>query len=137
MNYPAPVPFEQPGAYRSAPAPSVSLGAIIGRIEEAIDRETAAIRTDVNFDIQESNNRKSRYLYELTRAMKGLGENDLLPEYRQGVERLRDKLIVNENAILAHLKAVGEVAAMIQDAIQRSEDDGTYSAQGFGRAAAG
>lgn len=112
----------------------ISLGAIIGRIEEAIDRETAAIRTDAGFDIRDSNIRKSRYLYELARAMKGIGEHDLMPEHREGLERLRGKLVANEQAILAHLNAVGEVASMIRTAIQKSEADGTYSASEFGQA---
>ena len=47
-----------------------SLAAIIGRIEEAVETETEAIRTDPAFDIKASNARKSRYLYELNRAMK-------------------------------------------------------------------
>ena len=59
----------------SVPEPQASrpgnLGALIGRIEEAVDEETSAIRTDIHFDIKASNARKSRYLYELTRALKG------------------------------------------------------------------
>ena len=46
--------------------------------------------------------------------------------------RLRDKLATNEAAILAHLNAVNEVATLMQNAIQRSETDGTYSAGEFG-----
>ena len=41
------------------------------RIEQAVDEETASIRTDMNYDLKASNARKSRYLYELSRAMKG------------------------------------------------------------------
>jgi hypothetical protein len=117
-------------------APTVSLTAIIQRIEDAIDRETNAIRTDIRFDIRESNSRKSRYLYELTKAMKGLGRQDLRPEHRDGILRLRQKLELNEKAILAQLNAVSEVASMIQSAIQNAEADGTYSAGAFGQAAA-
>ena len=109
-----------------------NLGVILSRIEEAVEEETAAIRTDVRFDIKASNARKSRYLYELTRATKGLVEGELPGELKAGVERLRDKLIANERAILAHLSAVGEVATLLKDAIQRSEADGTYSANEFG-----
>ncbi|WP_378948928.1 hypothetical protein [Mesorhizobium sp. ANAO-SY3R2] len=109
-----------------------NLGVILNRIEEAVEEETAAIRTDVRFDIKASNARKSRYLYELTRATKGLVEGDFPGELKAGVERLRDKLVANERAILAHLSAVSEVATLLKDAIQRSEADGTYSANEFG-----
>lgn len=109
-----------------------NVAAIISRIEDAVEEETAAIRTDVHFDLKASNARKSRYLYELTRATKGLVEGDYPNELKVGVERLRDKLVANERAILAHLSAVSEVASLLRDAIQRSEADGTYSANEFG-----
>lgn len=111
------------------------LAAILGRIEETIDTETQGIRTDVNFDLKSSNARKSRHLYELNRAMKGLAPHDLQPEDRENIIRLRDKLTENEAAIRAHMGAVAEIAALVQDAIQRHEADGTYSSAEFGVAA--
>lgn len=122
-------------AIRSTPEQAVSavnLGSLIGRIEEAITEETASIRTDVNFDIKSSNVRKSRYLYELTRALKGAGEGMVPAEHRDGLIRLRDRLADNEAAIRAHLSAVNEVATLMKDVIQKSENDGTYSASEFG-----
>ena len=116
-----------------AAARPASLSTIIARIEQAVDEETASIRTDMNYDLKASNARKSRYLYELSRAMKGLGATQLIAEQREAVVRLRDKLAKNESAIRAHLNAVNEVATLIQSAIQRSETDGTYSAGEFGR----
>ncbi len=120
------------------PAPGggrvVALTAILGRIEEAIDVETKAIRSDPKFDLSASNARKSRHLYELNKAMKGLARGDLRPEDRAGILRLRDKLSTNEATIRAHLSAVTEVAALLQDAIERHEADGTYSSAAFGRA---
>jgi hypothetical protein len=114
------------------PARPGNFSALIGRIEEAVEEETAAIRTDLGFDIKSSNARKSRYLYELTRAMKGIGEAEFLAEHRDGIKRLREKLATNEAAIRAHLNAVSEVASLMQNAIQHSEADGTYSAGQFG-----
>lgn len=112
--------------------PAINLGALIGRIDEAIAEETAAIRTDIHFDIKASNARKSRYLYELTRALKGAREGNVPAEHRDGLIRLRDKLADNEAAIRAHLSAVNEVATLMQNVIQRAENDGTYSAGEFG-----
>jgi hypothetical protein len=122
----APIPFARPG----------NLAAIIGRIEEAVDEETAGIRTGTGFDLKASNARKSRYLYELTRAMKGANEIEFLEQHRDGLTRLRQKLAKNEAAILAHLNAVNEVANLLKNAIQRAEADGTYSAGEFGWARA-
>lgn len=119
----------RPAVMADAMRPS-SLLAIIARIEEAVDDETEAIaRRD--FDLKASNARKSRCLYELTRAMRGVG--DLRGEQRDGILRLRRKLERNERAIRAHMDAVGEVANIIQAAIQHAETDGTYSSGGFGR----
>ena len=124
----------KPAARPAEAAQAGSIPAIIRRIEEAVDTETAAIRTDVNFDLKASNARKSRYLYELNRATRGLDAEHINPETRAGLARLRDKLQVNEQAILAHLNAVKEVASMLQTAIQHAENDGTYTAHEFGKA---
>jgi hypothetical protein len=115
------------------PQRPASLAAIIGRIEQAIDEETSSIRTDLDFDLKSSNARKSRYLYELNKAVKTAGNSRLVAEQREAIVRLRDKLTKNQAAILAHLNAVNEVAQLIQGAIQRAEADGTYSAGEFGR----
>lgn len=122
----APVAEPLPAAVRPA-----NLSAIISRIEQAIEEETAAIRSDMNFDIKSSNARKSRSLYELNRAVKGLG-GGALAEHREQILRLRAKLAVNEATIRAHMNAVSEVAALIRGAIERAEADGTYSASEFG-----
>lgn len=113
----------------------MNLSAIINRIEETVEAETASIRTDIRFDIKASNVRKSRYLYELNKAVAGLGGAQLNGAHRDDIVRLRDKLSANEAAILAHLTAVSEVADLMQDAIQLAEADGTYSANEFGRMA--
>lgn len=108
-----------------------SLTTIIGRIEEAVDAETAGLKVR-QFDVQASNARKSRYLYELNRAMKSLDRAELLAEHREGLLRLREKLARNEAAIRAHLSAVAEVANLLTNTIQRAEADGTYSEDEFG-----
>jgi len=109
-----------------------NLAAVIGRIEEAVEAETAGIRAGGSFDLKASNARKSRCLYELNRAIKGLGQAGLPAEHREGLTRLRQKLARNEAAVLAHLSAVTEVADLMRNAIQNAEADGTYSAGEFG-----
>lgn len=115
------------------PQRPASLAAIISRIEQTIEEETNGLKTDMNFDLKTSNARKSRYLYELTRAVKGAAASHLVAEQRAAIVRLREKLAENETAIRNHLAAVNEVAGLIQGAIQRAEADGTYSAGEFGR----
>jgi hypothetical protein len=120
-------------APESMPQRPASLAAIISRIEQTIDEETNGLKSDMHFDLKTSNARKSRYLYELTRAVKGAGAGRLVAEQREAIVRLREKLAENETAIRNHLAAVNEVAGLIQGAIQRAEADGTYSAGEFGR----
>jgi len=126
--------MSDPTAYAETATASrpVSLSILIGRIEEAVEAETHGLKSDRQFDLQASNARKSRYLYELTRAMRGVGEADFIAEHRDGIRRLREKLARNEAAIKAHLNAVSEVAQLMQNAIRHAEADGTYSAGEFG-----
>ncbi|MEQ1954246.1 hypothetical protein [Mesorhizobium sp. CN2-181] len=132
-EYTAEVPAIRPMAVETPPAARpASLSIIIGRIEEAVEAETHGLKNDRGFDLQSSNARKSRHLYELTRAMKGMGESDMIAEHRDGLQRLRETLARNESAIRAHLNAVNEVATLMRDAIRHAEADGTYSAGEFG-----
>jgi hypothetical protein len=126
------LPARMAAAEQASGARPGNLAAIIGRIEEAVDDETAGIRAGSSFDLKASNARKSRCLYELNRAMKSIGHAELLAEHRDGLTRLRQKLARNEAAILAHLSAVAEVANLMKNAIQNAEADGTYSAGEFG-----
>ena len=119
----------EPAQFQAMPG---NLAAIIGRIEEAVEDETVGIRAGGSFDLRASNARKSRCLYELNRAIKSIGQAELLGEHREGLARLRQKLARNEAAILAHLSAVTEVANLMKNAIQNAEADGTYSAGEFG-----
>ena len=125
-------------ALRTPPAePNFAAGTLdvlLSRIEAAVEEETDGIRAGGGFDIKASNARKSRYLYELNRAIKGIAQAELPQEHREGLLRLRQKLAKNEATILAHMRAVAEVADLMKNAIQHAEADGTYSAGEFGRA---
>jgi len=137
MTYYSEVSARLPAVARASenPAPVAHAGnldALIGRIEEAVEEETAGIRTNPRFDLKASNARKSRCLYELNRVMKGMGQAAFAEQHREGLSRLQEKLSRNEQAILAHLSAVTEVANLLKNAIQQAEADGTYSAGEFG-----
>lgn len=128
---PAAIAVPRP-ALETGPNPG-GLLSLIRRIHEAVENETTAIRTDLNFDVAASNARKSRYLYDLNKAARGVPEGALGDEHRDALTKLKRALSVNEQAILAHLNAVREVADLIQRAIHGAETDGTYSAHEFGR----
>lgn len=134
MTEPQPTVQNLPAQARPASAARLgNLSAIIGRIVEAVDAETAAIRAgNADFDIKAANMRKSRYLYELTRATKGIEDAKVLAEHRDSLLHLRERLAANESVILAHMNAVSEVAALMKNVIERAENDGTYTEGEFG-----
>ncbi|MCO6392910.1 hypothetical protein GTW25_17940 [Aliihoeflea aestuarii] len=131
MNMLSPTPFISPKPVSRSGGKAADLGILLSRIEEALDTETNAIRTDMQFDIAASNARKSRHLYDLTRALRGQDDEALVAAYRPEIERLRDKLAINQGAITAHLDAVKEIATLVQAALQNAEADGTYSQAEF------
>ena len=85
------------GPDRPVQASAGSISAIIGRIEEAIESETASIKSDPKFDIRSSNARKSRYLYELNRAIKGISVRDFAEIHRDAIVRLKAKLVAKRS----------------------------------------
>jgi hypothetical protein len=115
---------------------AASLVAMIERVSEAIESETAGIRQGSGFDIKASNARKSRHLYELSKAFKSVEDVKQVAGPADALRRLRDRLAANERAIQAHMSAVSEIADLLQNAIQHAEADGTYSASGYAAAGA-
>lgn len=113
------------------------LGAIIERIALVVEQETAAIGADLGFDLKASNARKSRCLYELSRAVRGAALSELAAEHGDSLKRLRGVLKRNEIAVRAHLEAVTEIAGLLRGAIERAQSDGTYGASGWEAAGSG
>lgn len=112
-------------------AESSNLQTIIKRIRECVEMETRAIQADSRYDAKQLNSRKSRLLYELGRAGRGLNPADFDNQCRKDFAELRKALAENESVLRAHISAVSEVASIVQDAIQRDETDGTYTAGEF------
>jgi len=97
------------------------------RLEDVVDRETAALKNRSHADLREFNNRKSQGLLELSRSLKFF---QAAPPSNAVLERLaglREKLDVNRAVLKLHLDAVREVSTIMSDAIRDSESDGTYS----------
>lgn len=101
--------------------------AIIKRIEAYLDEETAALEKSADFDFKASNDRKSQGLVDLNQAMRRLRKADVNTDLAQRLAAFHNKLQLNLKTIRLHMNAVKEIAAILSDAIQRSESDGTYS----------
>jgi hypothetical protein len=100
---------------------------ILRRIEGYLDEETIALDKAPNFDLKASNDRKSQGLVDLNQAMRRLKNADVNEELELRLQAFRKKLAINLRKIRLHLDAVKEITAMLADAIQSAESDGTYT----------
>lgn len=98
------------------------------RLEETIEAETAALLAHVPIDHQEFNRRKSQSLLELTRLVRHMQGEPMKQDLVERLQSLKARLDQNHAVLEMNLLAVQEVAAIISEAIQSSESDGTYSA---------
>lgn len=100
---------------------------VIARIEGYLDDETDALNKSLKFDFKTSNDRKSQGLLDLNQALRRLQKSDVNADLQLRLAAFREKLAVNLRKIRLHLDAVKEIAAMLSDAIQNAESDGTYT----------
>jgi hypothetical protein len=100
---------------------------VIERVEECLDEETAALDKFPNFDLKASNDRKSQGLVDLNQAMRRLTSTDINEDLQIRLQTFRKKLAINLRKIRLHLDAVREITAVLSDAIQNAESDGTYT----------
>lgn len=104
-----------------------SITKIIDGLLDCIREETAAMRSNVRFDLPGSNARKSRLLYELSRAASGFGGADFSPELGSQLKDLRAELVVNAMLVKGHVSAVREISDMMINLVRKGETDGTYT----------
>lgn len=102
---------------------------VIQRVEECLDEETSALDASPNFDLKASNDRKSQGLVDLNQAMRRLKSTDVNEDLQMRIQMFRKKLAINLRKIRLHLEAVKEITAVLSDAIQNAESDGTYTRQ--------
>ena len=110
-----------------APAGLGLLLEAVDRIERLVDAETAALKRFRALDLREFNDRKSRALLDLTRAVRALNGGRLDAGASARLKVLRGKLAANQAVLATHLKAAKEITTMVADTIRDSESDGTYS----------
>ncbi|PHP65716.1 hypothetical protein CSC94_17870 [Zhengella mangrovi] len=78
-------------------------------------------------ELQAYNTRKSRLLYELSRAINGNPGWRRIAGLRERLDDLNSKLRANARSLQAQAAAVRSVADLVINEIRDSEDDGTYS----------
>lgn len=115
------LPMHDAGAARAV------VFAVLSRIEGYLEEETIALDKIPNFDLKTSNDRKSQGLVDLNHAMRRLKSDDVNEDLELRLQIFRGKLAVNLRKIRLHLDAVKEITAMLSDAIQNAESDGTYT----------
>ncbi|WP_342633275.1 flagellar protein FlgN [Phyllobacterium leguminum] len=104
----------------------------IERLETVVETETRMLLEGEHPDLVEINARKSRGLYDFTRAMNkasARAEASAMKALQPLLDRLRQKLERNCEALQLHLRAVGELSDIIRTAIETQEADGTYTLQ--------
>jgi len=103
------------------------LAAAVTRLEAVVDAETEMLKQGHPIDLGDMTARKSRGLYDLSRALRHIdisSERKVLEEPMRG---LRQSLERNQAVLANHLRAVGEIAALMRKAVEMDETDGTYS----------
>lgn len=111
----------------SVSLPSGALNEAMERIGSVIDSETEALRELRVVDLQDFNNRKSRGLLDLMRAVRALEGGRLDAATAERLKALRAKLEANQAALSIHLSAAKEITTLVAQTIRDSESDGTYS----------
>jgi hypothetical protein len=122
---------------RSAPRPdaaasdhgsaNVALKQAVARLSQLLDRETDALRTHQQVDMDDLCHRKNQALLELSRIGRRIDGEAVDDQLRPMLAELRGKLEENRAVIQLHLQAVGEVADILATAIRDADSDGTYS----------
>lgn len=117
----------RPAAYPDSDSARAVVISVIKRIEGYLEEETSALEKSLDFDFKTSNDRKSQGLADLNHALRRLQRADVNADLQKRLGAFRQKLAVNLRTIRLHLNAVKEIAAILSDAIQSAESDGTYT----------
>lgn len=119
--------FDDPGAHRLAMQKFV---VAVRALEDVIDHETGLLEQHQNPDFSDVNARKARGVRVLNQTMTDLAkfiDDDTRHEVETLLATLHGKLARNAQVLKIHLEAVGELAEMMQSAVEAQETDGTYN----------
>ena len=121
-------PPPQPGSARLG----IFLQAV-ARVEETLQSEAEIISEYRNDELPALNERKTRALFDLDRAIKGLQPEEVNEDAWARVRNLRDTLEESRKLLLIHLTAAQEISALIEKVMAESDSDGTYNFATFKR----
>lgn len=96
-----------------------------------LETETNALHHGQKYDVRETAVRKNRFLFDLTRASKGLSAEGLDDPQKAELSTLKSTMESNAGALRAHVSAVREVGEYFQELVDEANSDGTYSRPGF------
>lgn len=114
-------------------APNISK--VTASLLTCIRQETAALKANRRYDMVASNARKSRLLYELSRASGGTHAQDRSPELSAQIKTLKAELATNALLVEGHVSALREIGELMISLVRRDDADGTYVKQRTGYAA--
>ena len=121
----APVaPRSQP-VPRTTPAALSAMHAAIGRLEETVADEIAALGNNRAADFADINRRKSQSLLEITRLARTLpvgSESELAPRLKS----LSAALAMDHRLLGLHLTASRQLSDLMIGVLHEAESDGTY-----------
>ena len=105
----------------------------VARVEETLQAESEIISEYRNDELPALNERKTRALFDLDRAIKGLQPEEVSEDAWARVRNLRDTLEESRKLLLIHLNAAQEISALIEKVMAESDSDGTYNFATFKR----
>jgi len=124
----APIHEQGPAASEAPSGASRAIWSVLDRLEQALDHETAELRTLRSGDFSRLNEVKSRLLLDASRAIRAIEGEVIDGRLIARLSTLRLKLEHNRLAIGMHLDAVREIASAMTQTLIDAESDGTYSA---------
>lgn len=96
-----------------------------------LDSETEALQHGRAYDVRATSVRKNRFLFDLTRASRGLDADGLDGPQRSELSALKSTIEKNAGALKSHVSAVREVSEYFQELVDEANSDGTYSRPGY------
>lgn len=108
------------------PPLTVFLATTIARLEHVVAAESARLALGDLSGLAEAHDAKSHALLALTQAMRTQPAIFETPDVARRMRALRAGLTRNADLLSFHIDAVGEVAAILAEAIRAHEADGTY-----------
>ncbi len=110
---------------RTMPSAVAAMHAAIGRLEETVAEEIAALSDNSAADFADINRRKSQSLLEITRLARSLplgSRGELAPR----LSALSDALATDHRLLGLHLAASRQLSDLMIGVLHEAESDGTY-----------